>query len=647
MDELVEMDKLALSTPLHLGGKVARNRIVAGPMCVMLSNADGSVSQDVIDHYRIRARGGAGMVIVEITFTDDYGSRAFHAQLGANNDKMIPGLNQLAEVIKVEGAIAGIQLGHCGAQRVITESPIVAPSPIPWMEGKRVPHELTLEEVKQVILDFVDAAGRASDAGFDLVELHGAHGYLINAFLSPPLNQRKDCYGGSPENRLRMAKELVERIRDRISTDCLLGIRLNGDDQLDGGLVIEEYIDIAKELSRVGIDIFHVSAGTYRVMEQRITPMYLPEGPFIKYAEKFKEQLDSPIIASGSIHNLETCNSIISDGMADMVSLARPLFADPELPNKLFRGDKKTIVPCIRCNTCVAREQSGARGHCAVNPVAGREKEEIHKSNTLRTIAVIGAGPAGIQFSLGASKRGHRVILLEKEKQLGGQIALAEKLSFKEPFRRLLKYYSGALNRADVDVRLGTRLDEQSMNLLDHVDIIIFAMGSTISVPQAFQRPSRPTLSVFEALSQPGTLGTKVVIIGANLVGAETAWHLAKIGHDVTLVERSNGFANDINLISRLVLPKTLSESGVSLLMGAEALSASAGGLIVRSSNNEKEISADNIVVAFGARPNETPLSIEELCRIREIDVHYIQQQHKIYPLYWATHCAHQLARIL
>ena len=185
------------------------------------------------------------------------------------------------------------------------------------------------------------------------------------------------------------------------------------------------------------------------------------------------------------------------------------------------------------------------------------------------------------------------------------------------------------------------------MNRLDHVDIIIFAMGSTISVPQAFQRPSRPTLSVFEALSQPGILGTKVVIIGANLVGAETAWHLAKIGHDVTLVERSNGFANDINLISRLVLPKTLSESGVSLLMGAEALSASAGGLIVRSSNNEKEISADNIVVAFGARPNETPLSIEELCRIREIDVHYIQQQHKIYPLYWATHCAHQLARLL
>ena len=185
------------------------------------------------------------------------------------------------------------------------------------------------------------------------------------------------------------------------------------------------------------------------------------------------------------------------------------------------------------------------------------------------------------------------------------------------------------------------------MNRLDHVDMIIFAMGSTISVPQPFQGSARPTLSVLEALSRPANLGAEVVIIGANLVGAETAWHLAKLGHDVTLVERSKGFASDINLISQLVLPKTLSESGVSLLMGTEALSASAGGLIVQSSDNEKEISADNIVVAFGASPNETPISIEEFYRIREIDVHYLKPQHKIYPLYWATHSAHQLARIL
>ena len=636
-----------LSTSLEVSRKVTRNRIVAAPMCVMLANPDGSVSEDVISHYKARARGGAGIVIVEITFTDDQGSRAFHTQLGAHNDRMIPGLNRLAEVIKVEGAIAGIQLGHCGAQRVISEPPIVAPSPIPWMKGKRTPHELTTDEVKQVIADFVSAAGRASDAGFDLIELHGAHGYLINAFLSPPLNQRNDCYGGSAENRFRMVRELTQRVRDRISSDCLLGMRINGDDQLDGGLEIKDYIDIAKELSELGVDVFHISAGTYRVMEQRITPMYLPEAPFVKYAERFKQHLDVPIIASGSIHSIEMCENVVRAGMADLVAMARPLFADPELPTKIFEGNEDAIIPCIRCNTCVAREQGGARGHCAVNPIAGRETEQLEKSADPKTILVVGAGPAGIQLALSARNRGHTVLLVEKEKHIGGQIALAETFSFKKSLTRLLGYYSKALASAGVEVYLNSEITETLAKFGDCIDLVVFTTGNQIPVPDRFIVSPIIASSVLEGLSHLETLGSKVAIIGANLVGVEAAWHLAKYGCEVSLVERSNRLADDVNLINRIVFPDVLSEAGVSVLMETEGLMATSRGLKVGYRDGEREIVVDNILISFGAVPTEVSSQLQEQCKNFGVGIHAIQQQHKTYPLYWATHSAHQLARVL
>ena len=644
---MTDIDQLILSTSLGLGSKVTRNRIVAAPMCVMLANTDGSVSEDVISHYKARARGGAGIVIVEITFTDDQGSRAFHTQLGAHNDRMIPGLNRLSEAIKIEGAIAGIQLGHCGAQRVISEPPVVAPSPIPWMKGKRTPHELTLDEVEQVIEDFIDAAGRASDAGFDLIELHGAHGYLINAFLSPPLNQRNDCYGGSAENRLRMVRELTQRVRDRIASDCLLSMRINGDDQLDGALEINDYIGIAKELSEAGVDVFHVSAGTYRVMEQRITPMYLPEAPFVKYAEQFKQHLDVPIIASGSIHSIETCESVVRNGMADLVAWARPLFADPELPRKIFERNEAAIIPCIRCNTCVAREQGGARGHCAVNPIAGRETEQLEKSENPQTILVVGAGPAGIQLSLSARSRGHKVLLVEKEKHLGGQIALAETFSFKKSFTRLLEYYSEALASAGVEVYLDSNIDETLAKFGDCIDVVVFATGNKIPVPDRFVALPTISSSVLDGLLHLGTLGSKVAIVGANLLGTEAAWHLAKHGREVSLVERSNRFADDVNLINQIVFPNVLSEAGVSVLMETEGLMATSRGLKVQYRNSEREIVVDNILISFGAAPIGVSDQLQELCKNWGAGIHVIQQQHKKYPLYWATHSAHQLARVL
>ena len=373
IDEAPAPSFAALAAPFEIRGVTFRNRFVQAPMCAMYSAPDGSATPQNVEYYRARAAGGVGLAIVEITFTDDLGSRAFHAELGAHNDMMIPGLSDIAEAIRSEGAVAGLQLGHCGPQRVISEAPIVSASPIPWMVGKRVPQELTIDQIKQIVQDHRSATRRAVQAGFQLLEVHAAHGYLINAFLTPSTNFRTDAYGGNFENRLRFLLEIVAVMRAELGSKRLLCIRLNGDDLLEGGLGIDEYCNVARALADNGVDIIHVSAGTYRVMDRRIPPMYLQNETFAHYASPIREASGLPVIASGTIHDMVEANRLLADGEADFIGLARPLFADPNLPEKVLSRRYYEVLPCIRCNMCVGREQSGKRAYCSINPKTGHE----------------------------------------------------------------------------------------------------------------------------------------------------------------------------------------------------------------------------------------------------------------------------------
>lgn len=566
----------SLAQPLRVRSVQFRNRMVQAPMCAMYAAPDGSVTEQTVAYYRARARGGAGLVIVEITFTDAGGSRAFHAQLGAHNDTMIPGLGELATAIKMEGAVAGLQLGHCGPQRVVAEPPLVAPSPIPWTAGKRVPHELTIAEIEALVEDHAHAGRRLAQAGFDLVELHGAHGYLLNAFLCPATNVRSDRYGGSTDNRLRFPLEVVRALRASLGRRRLISFRINGDDLLPGGLNIEAYVDIARALVDAGVDILHVSAGTYRVMEQRIPPMYLPEAPFRKYARPIREAAKVPVIASGTIHDCDVAEHMVREGEADFVSQARPLFADPELPNKLLSGRREAIRPCIRCNTCLAREQGGLRGYCAVNPRTGREYEVSMPSVARRRVAVIGAGPAGIEAALTAATRGHEVALYERAAVIGGQLAVAALLPFKSTLPPLLRYYGQALKEAGVSVFLNT---EAAPTLIEAHSDIILATG--VSWPHGFMDP-------LTAITNPDRVGRRVIVVGADTIGTETAWWLGKLGRQVTLVERDNDFDDDVNMIQRLVLPGALAEAGVVTAFNMEF---------------DESLQADTVVLAHGAIP--------------------------------------------
>jgi 2,4-dienoyl-CoA reductase-like NADH-dependent reductase (Old Yellow Enzyme family) len=555
----------ALAAPFELRGVNFRNRFVQAPMCAMYSAPDGSATPQNVEYYRARAAGGVGLSIVEITFTDDRGSRAFPAELGAHNDMMIPGLSDIAEAIRSEGAVAGLQLGHCGPQRVISEGPIVAASPIPWMAGKRVPLELTIDQIEQIVQDHSDATRRAVQAGFQLLEVHAAHGYLLNAFLTPSTNHRTDNYGGSFGNRLRFLLEVVAVMRAELGPKRLLCVRLNGDDLLEGGLRIEEYSRVARALADNGVDLIHVSAGTYRAMDRRIPPMYLRNETFAGYAAPIRKASGLPVIASGTIHDMVEANRLLADGEADFIALARPLFADPDLPNKVLGGRYAEVLPCIRCNTCVGREQSGKRAYCSINPKTGREYQKALPPKTSRTISVVGAGPAGIQLALVTAEHGHRVTLWEKKDRIGGQLLAATRLPFKHTLPRLLRYYESALARANVTIHLGKNADAASLT----DEVIVLATGAAWWVPLEISRSATiPVLGAEDAIARLEQLSRRVLVVGGALVGIEIA--LALSSHcAVVLAERDSDYDDDVNLHARLVLMPALSKNRVNVRFNA------------------------------------------------------------------------------
>ncbi|MCF8094949.1 MAG: FAD-dependent oxidoreductase, partial [Desulfobacteraceae bacterium] len=463
-----------LLSPFSFGGITVKNRIEFPPAVPCLASPHGFVTKDLIEWTRGLAKSGVGIVTIGDTAIDfEYAKDHEHA-LNLGDDRVIAGLSVLVETIHRYGAKASIELNHGGRfspPRLLEGRTPIAPSPFPSgteillaeLEGKKldyVPTVMTQEHIDMVVERFAEAVYRCMRAGMEMVMIHGGHGHLIGQFLSPFTNKRNDRYGGSLQNRARFAIEVLNAIRHKVGDQIAVEYRISAEELVEGGMGVEETLEFAKMIQDK-IDLLHVSVGLLpepQTIPSMIQPTYFPHGMNVHYAERFKKELNIPVTTVGSI-TLEMAEDIIAQGRADMVAMARPILADPDYVKKVLRGEADKIRPCVRCNTCTNRSALFLPVRCAVNPVNGREEEfkNIPAPSKTKKVVVVGGGPAGMEAGRTAAERGHTVVLLEKESQLGGALIPASAAPFKADMKDYLDWtVRMTMNTPGLTVKLNT-----------------------------------------------------------------------------------------------------------------------------------------------------------------------------------------------
>jgi len=587
-----------------LGGLAMRNRIVMPPMATNFASATGEPTDRLIAYYRTRARGGAGLILVENATIEHRQGGNGAVQLRIDEDRYIPGLHRLAEEIRRGGAAAAVQINHAGAVARTAQRP-VSPSAIDWNGSDADLHMLDGAEIEALVSAFAGAALRAKRAGFDGIELHGAHGYLIAQFLSPRMNRRTDAYGGTAERRWRFALDVVRATRDAVGESYPVLFRVSGDEYLPDGRAIGETCDLAQALVEAGVDALHVTAATPVNPEHQLEPMAAPEAWRIGLAEAIKQAVEVPVIGVGVIRSPATAERVLSDGQADYVAIGRGLIADPDWPRKAMGEDPRPIRRCISCNRCVRhRVFDDLPIRCSVNPRVGRESEPERAGTKGRKVVVVGAGPAGLTAASEGAARGHRVTLFEAEAALGGRLRAATLPPHKEKVGWLIEDLCAALPDA-VEVRTGERVEASDVLAL-RPDAAVLAIGGT---PTGLRVPGAdlPHVVVADDVLAAGIGEAKwVVVIGGGMVGCETAAFCASRGAAVTILEVCSELAADCEPIARAVLMRQLEEQGVSIRCDVRVKAISANEVAISSDEGPQSLPAALVVCAVGYEPNRT-----------------------------------------
>jgi len=606
----------ALFQPGQIGSMTVKNRIVMPPMSSRLSTIHGEVTDNMVAYYAERAKGGVGTIIVEYAYIDEFESKAAISQLGVQTDHHITGLNQLSEAIKSYGAKAVLQIAHGGRQTDPGKMGMtpVGPSAIPdpllsaTMGEPNWTRELDIDEIQEIIQSFADAARRTQMAGFDGVELHGSHGYLLCQFLSPFSNHRNDMYGGGLDERARMPLETVDRVRSTVGPDYPIFYRVSGDEFVPGGLTLDETKRFAQMLQEAGVNCIHVSCGNFSSIHRFVPPIYFDHGYFTYLAEEIRKVVNVPVIAVGAVSEPDHANWLVEQGKADFVSMGRALIADPHLPNKAREGKLDEIRPCIRCNEgCINRFFKGWTMRCAVNPQCGREVYygEIQPVEEPGKVLVAGGGPAGMEAAIIAAQRGHQVILCEKEAELGGLLRDVVVPKYKYDIRRLLNHLRYKVyHDENIEIRTDTEVSPEMVRDIGP-DVVLVASGSTSIIPD-FPGSDRFNVVLGENVyAGRQDVGQKVVVAGGGMLGCEIAVMLAEKGKQVTIIEMLDEVAHDVEPLTQMTLKEMLHEHGVHIITGHKLDMVNDQGAVVMDKDwNKTVIPTDNIVVALGRTPN-------------------------------------------
>jgi 2,4-dienoyl-CoA reductase-like NADH-dependent reductase (Old Yellow Enzyme family) len=695
-----------------IGQLELRNRIVMTPMGSNLSEANGHCGERIQAYYEARAQGGAGMLIVGVASIAWPSGACNPNQVAISCDEFLPGLRALASRIKLHGCRAAVQLQHAGKVAVCDIAagrPMLVPS-VPdksrdEMSAALTPVEMSAfvksyskkgakagykvadrDDIRELIEHFAEAAERARRAGFDGVELHAGHGYILSEFLSPSINRRDDEYGGCLENRARLLVDVIEAVKIRAGSDFPVWCRIDAlEYRVDRGICLADAVETAVLAEAAGADAIHVSAYANPSSGAAFTeaPLVHRSGGYLPFAATIKARLRIPVIAVGRIEP-EVAEQVLARGDADFIAMGRKLLADPQLPNKLIQGQQEAIRPCIYCYTCVSRIFVNDHVHCAVNARTGYEHEIVLlPALQPRHVLVVGGGPAGMETARVAALRGHQVTLAEQSADLGGTVFFSS-IVYPEN-GKLIEYLAGQVRQLGVDVHLSTTVDRGCLRALAP-DVVVVATGArrdALPIPGADQGHvfsgdqlralmtgsdpaavhdklcgwQRALLSVAGLLGITKNahwlrrlsylwmpLGKRVSIVGGGLVGLELAEFLAKRGRDVTVVEAGEKFGTELAIVRRWRVLEDLQQLGAVLINRTDVSCIRERSLTLVCDGDEVVIETDTVILASGATGD---LSLAELSQSLGFETHVAGDCDGVGYIEGAIHSAHAVARSL
>lgn len=641
-----------LFTTGKIRNMVVNNRIIMAPMEKNYSNKDGSIKQNYIDYIVQRAKGGVGLILLESTYIDPLGKGKIY-QLGIHDDMLIPALKKLTDAVHKYESKIGLQLNFSGREtssRVIGRQP-VAPSPVPCNPaGGEIPRELTVDEIKMLVKKFTDAAVRTKKAGFDTIMIHGAHGYLINSFLSPYSNKRTDEYGGSFENRMKFPLEVTEAIRKVVGSDYPLVYRLSANEYIEGGLTLKETSIFAQKLEEAGIDLIDVSAGIYESADRMCSTMEYTSAPLLPLAAAIKEVVNIPVSTVNRIDSPDLAEKILQEEKADFITLGRPLHADPNLPNKLKNGRPEDILPCIYCSQgCSDWLGLHKPITCMINTTVSNEREfEIKEVQNKKNVMIIGAGPAGMEAARVAALRGHKVVLYEKEKELGGQIRIARNAPKREKMGLIIEYLFHQLEKVGVEIKLNNIVTKELIYDIKP-DALVFATGSIPFFPPSIPGTGEDFVyNVEQILLEKVSVGKKAVVVGAGGNGCHTAEYLAEKGAEVILIEPSDGIGKGLGFRSGWFLKKSVEQNPHINIKVNTTLEEIHSNSIVIQKGGKREIipDIDTLVLSLGNIENNQlaeTIKMEKLIPEVYTIGDCVKPRTALEALHEGTHCGYSL----
>ena len=597
-----------LASPITINGVTFKNRIFGAPMSNPELDPDCHMREEDIAFHANRGRGGLASVCIGLGIVEAVG-RSHTKEVILYDDLSLPSLKRMANEFHKHNCMATMELAHggkFGAARSHSAAKSTLIGPNGELNAQGVPVKaMTEEQIEETATAFGNAAKLVKEAGFDMVLIHGGHGWLLGQFASPYFNKRTDRWGGSLENRMRFSLLVVEKVREAVGPDFPIEFRMSGSECIPGGYDIDEAVEMAKMIDGK-VDIIHVSAGIHENNDVFVIThpsMFIEHGCNVQYAAEIKKHVKTPVAALGGINDVDMMEEIIASGKADIIEVARQSLADPYFPEKAFSGKKDDITQCCRCYSCFYNYLSNRNYCCAFNPVIGDELEHKYgfPATTPKKVVVVGGGPGGMEAAVTAAQRGHSVTLYEKNSKLGGQIAHEQHIPFKKDMYHFIEVLAKRCEDAGVDIRLNTEVTPEEVSEMG-ADVVMTAVGAKPIIPQIPGIDNAKVTGLKALESETPAVGQKVAILGGGLVGSEVAIYLDMIGKDVTVVEMKDTWASDAYWMHKVAMDKYIRDSRIDIKVNTTAKEITDAGIVCNTPDGEILIEADTVLLAAGMK---------------------------------------------